>query len=290
MQQPRARPAGEAFWSILGQAMSEEPSNLDLLELTRRVYVSLNARDFDAVTAMFGPTSVWDVSRWGLGTHTGPKAIRQFLSDWFDSLQRYEVRVEEMHDLGRGVVLAVVDQRAQQAGSRGLLRVRSAPVFVWADRTIALITVYPNIAEGRAAAMRAGKPSSQRNIEVHEGIVEAVNARVVPEDLLAPGFRIESRLTPATDREYHGAVGLREWQSDLFEGFAGRAAFSAQSIIAASDGFVVARFSVVGRALRSTEPVDLDWVGVTWFSDGRAMRAVGYRSEEDALKAVGLAD
>ena len=125
--------------------MAEEPTTPDLLELTRRVYATLNRRDFDTLAGMFGPTSVWDVSRWGLGTHTGLRAIRQFLEDWFDSLDEYEVRVEEMHDLGRGVVLVVVDQRARQGGTRGVLRVRSAPVFVWAERTIALITVYPNI-------------------------------------------------------------------------------------------------------------------------------------------------
>ena len=138
--------------------------------------------------------------------------------------------------------------------------------------------------------MRAAIPSSQRNTDLHEEMVEAVNARQVPEGLIAPEFRIESRLTPATDHEYHGAAGLREWQSDLFEGFAGDAVFSVEKILAATDGFVVARFSVVGRALRSTEPVDLRWVGVMWFRDGKATRAIGYRSRDDAFKAVGLAE
>lgn len=270
--------------------MAEEPTTPDLLELTRRVYAALNSRDFDAVLAMFAPTAVWDVSRWGLGAHTGLKAIRHFLEDWFDSLEQYEVRVEEMTVLGRGVVLVVANQLARQGGSRGVLRVRSAPVFVWSDSSIALITVYPNIQEGRLAAMRAAIPSSQRNIDLHERIVEAVKAREVPADLLAPGFRIESRLTPATDRQYHGAEGLREWEDDLFEAFAGEADFGVEKVIAASDGFVVVRFSVAGRPLRSSEPVELRWVGVTWFRDEKATRAVGYKDQDDALKAVGLVE
>ncbi|HEY4895390.1 MAG TPA: nuclear transport factor 2 family protein [Solirubrobacteraceae bacterium] len=269
--------------------MSDENATPDLLELTRGAYEALNGRDFDALVEMFAPTSVWDVSRWGLGTHTGLKAIRNFLHDWFDSLQQYEVQVEEMHALGRGVVLVVVNQLAQQGASRRVLRVRSAPVFVWAEETIALITVYPDVEEGRAAAMRAALPSSQHNIDLHERIVEAVRARRVPAELLAPQFRIESRLTPATDRQYHGAEGLREWEDDLFEAFAGKVDFGVEKVIAASDSFVVVRFTVVGRPLRSSDPVELRWVGVTWFRDEKATRAVGYRDQDDALKAVGLA-
>jgi len=61
---------------------------------------------------------------------------------------------------------------------------------------------------------------SQRNVEVHDRVVEAVNAREVPEDVLAPGFRMENRASAATDYTYYGARGWNEWMSDLFESFA----------------------------------------------------------------------
>jgi ketosteroid isomerase-like protein len=270
--------------------MSQEPSAPDVLELTRRVYSALNARDFDAVTAMFGPTSVWDVSRWGLGAHTGLRAIRQFLRDWFGSLEHYEVHVEQMEDLGNGIVLVVAEQLARQAGQRGALRVRSAPVFIWVEGTLALVTLYPDVEEGRAAAVRAAQPSSQRNVVLHERIVEAISERADPHEMLASGFRIESRITAATDYIYDGAAGLLEWAIDLFEGFAGDVNFAVKEILAAGDDFVVASFAAAGRALRSTEPVELHWVGVTWFRDQKATRHVGFTSREDALKAVGLSE
>jgi ketosteroid isomerase-like protein len=271
--------------------MSQEPRTPDLLELTRRVYASLNSRDFDALMGVFGPTSVWDVSRWGLGTHAGLVAIRRFLEDWFGSLDEYEVQVEEMHDLGNGIVFVVVTQVAHRARSRGVLRVRSAPVFLWAEGKIALITLYPDVDEGRAAAVRAAEPSSQRNIDLHSHIVEAIGARrEVPHDLLAPGFLIESRMTSATDYKYHGASGLREWASDLFDAFLGGARYGVDEVVDASDDFVVAMFSVVGRGAHSREPLELRWAGVTWFRDGKATRAVGYTSRHEALKAVGLAE
>jgi len=132
--------------------MSEESAPAEPVALTRRTYAALNGRDFDTVLGMFDPVAVWDVSRWGLGTHAGLKAIRHFLEDWFGSLERYDVRIEEIHDLGNGVIWLVVLQIAHTAGSRSLIRARSAPVFVWAECRIKRVTVYPDIDEARAAA------------------------------------------------------------------------------------------------------------------------------------------
>jgi ketosteroid isomerase-like protein len=261
-----------------------------LAERTRRLYSALNLRDFDAVTAMFAPTAVWDVSRWGLGTHTGLRAIRQFLDDWFGKLEHYEVHVEELEDLGNGVVFAIVTQFAQQTRRRAALRVRSAPVYMWVDERIALVTLYPNIDEGRTAAARAASPSSQRNIDLHRDLLEAVAARRAPDALLAPGFFIESRMTPATDYKYHGASGLREWASDLLDAFVHGAKLAIDEVIVASDDFVVATLSVSGRGAHAREPLELKWVGVTWFADGKAMRAHGYPDRPQALRAVGLAE
>ena len=133
--------------------MDRGPATSGSVELTRRVYASLNSRDFDAVVATFAPSAVWDLARWGLGTHSGRKAIRRFLEDWFGSLETYEVQIEEMCDLGSGVVQAVVLQIGHRPGSRGQLRVRSAPVYVWEGGMIAQLTLYPDIEAGRAAAL-----------------------------------------------------------------------------------------------------------------------------------------
>ena len=134
--------------------MSEQSATPGPVELTRRAYAFLNARDFDSVTGMFASDSVWDVSRWGLGTHAGLQAIRHFLQDWFGSLEEYEVEIEQMHDLGNGVVWGVVLQMGRPAGSPSLLRVQSSPVFAWAEGRIARVTLYRDIDEGHAAAER----------------------------------------------------------------------------------------------------------------------------------------
>jgi hypothetical protein len=125
------------------------------IERTLDAYTALNRRDFDAVMHLFGAASVWDVSRWGLGAHVGPEQIRRFLDDWFGSLVEYEVRPEELVDLGGGVVSVVVLQVARRAGSRGELRLRSVAVFVWEGELLERVTVHPEIEEGLADAERA---------------------------------------------------------------------------------------------------------------------------------------
>ena len=128
----------------------------------------------------------------------------------------------------------------------------------------------------------------QRNLEAHERAVEAVNAREVPEDLLAPGFRMENRASAVTDYTYYGERGWREWMSDVFEVFAAGARYGVDEILAVGDDYVAATFSIVGRGRSSGEPLVFRWAGVTWFRDGKAIRAVGFTTAREALDAVGL--
>ena len=129
---------------------------------------------------------------------------------------------------------------------------------------------------------------SREAVDLHMRVVEAVNAREVPAEILAADFEMENRVSAVTDYVYRGADGWREWMSDLFEAFAEGARYGVEEVIAVGEDYVAARFSVVGKGALSGEPLALRWVGVTWFCKGKATRAVGYSSRSDALAAVGL--
>jgi ketosteroid isomerase-like protein len=129
----------------------------------------------------------------------------------------------------------------------------------------------------------------QRNLAAHSRAVAAVVAREVPSEVLAPGFRLENRVTAVTDYTYQGEAGWREWMSDLFEMFQEGAQYG-EELIAAGEDFVAASFCVEGVGARSGTPIEFRWAGVTWFRDGKATLAVGYPSRRDALRAVGLGD
>jgi hypothetical protein len=137
------------------RVMPEESTTPDPVELTRSVYAHLNSRDLDAIVGLMGPGSVWDASRWGLGIHAGPEAIRRFLEDWFGGLAEYGVRVDEIQDLGNGVVY-VVQMAHRAATERGYLELGALCVYQWVEHThtLARMTLYSDNDEARAAAER----------------------------------------------------------------------------------------------------------------------------------------
>lgn len=138
--------------------MPQQASTASALELTRRAFAAANGEDRDALMAFFGPDSVWDVSHWGLGTHVGSAAIRRFFADWMDGFEGYAVAVEELHDVGGGVVYGISIQSARAAGGGGYLRLRSAPVFVWSEGVAVHVIHYRDADEARLAAeMLAGR-------------------------------------------------------------------------------------------------------------------------------------
>jgi len=81
----------------------------------------------------------------------GQAAIRAFVEGWFGMYEELEFKLEEVHDLGNGVVFAVVLQEARPAGTAGHVRQREGWVYVWVGGLIARLTVL-DIDEARAAA------------------------------------------------------------------------------------------------------------------------------------------
>ena len=136
------------------RAMSEESTTPDPVALTRRAVESAAARDFDTAISFYGPGSVWDMSRLGLGTYEGLAAIRGLFEDWIGAYEEFEIEIEEILDLGSGVTLAVVRQGGRPVGSIGQVHLRYASVTEWTEGLIVWATHYTDINEARAAVER----------------------------------------------------------------------------------------------------------------------------------------
>ena len=132
--------------------MSEESTTPDLVELVRRQFEAGNRRDLDAVMSSFAPDAVFEGRALG-DTFEGRAAIRSFLEDWFGAYEELEFGLEEVRDLGNGVVFAVVTQNGRLVGSAGHVRQREGWVYVWVRGLIARLTI-SDIDEARAAAER----------------------------------------------------------------------------------------------------------------------------------------
>jgi hypothetical protein len=124
--------------------ISEESTTPDRVELTRRMFAPPAGIAWsqealvDTFTAFFAPDVVWESV--GLGTvFNGLQACREFVADWVARFEDYEADVEEILDLGAGVVFVKTGQAGRPIGSPETTRVpREAlvHVLVWEQGAI----------------------------------------------------------------------------------------------------------------------------------------------------------
>ena len=131
---------------------------------------------------------------------------------------------------------------------------------------------------------------SKENVELAYRYGDALNAREVPDGLLAPGFVMVNADTAVTDGTFHGGEGVIEWTRDILDLVEEGSPFFIEEIVAHQDDFVVATVGVEGTAQRSRMPIAFRWAAAFWCADGRLTRVVGYLQLGEVLKAVGLAE
>ncbi len=132
--------------------MSEESTTPDLVELVGRALEAANRLDLDAVMSSFAVDAVFEGRALG-DIFEGQAAIRTFVEGWFGTYEELEYGLEEVRDLGNGVVFAVVVQNGRPAGSAGHVRQREGWVFFWVRGLIARLTI-SEVDEARAAGER----------------------------------------------------------------------------------------------------------------------------------------
>jgi ketosteroid isomerase-like protein len=144
--------------------MPEEATTPDLVELTRRAYESFSRRDVDAVMRYYDRDVVFDLSPAGLGSYEGQAAVRGFFEDWLDAYEEFEFELEQILDLGNGVVFAAGRQKARPAHSTGNVQMHHGNVAVWVEGLLTRITHYNDIDEACAAAERLAQERAQADV------------------------------------------------------------------------------------------------------------------------------
>lgn len=134
--------------------MSEDPGTSDLVELTRRAFGFAKVGDWDGVLSFYGPDTDWDMTPGGLDKYDGPAALGRFFVDWTGSYKEWDIDLEEVHDLGDGVILAVALTRGRPSRRARWVELRFATIARWVGGRVARITSYTDIDEARTAAAR----------------------------------------------------------------------------------------------------------------------------------------
>ena len=138
--------------------MSQESTTPDLVELVRKQLEALDRRDVDGVMNNVAEDGVLEGR---VEEVEGRAAIRRFLGDWFRAWEELNYELEEVSDLGGGVVFAVVIQDGRPVGGDGHVRQREGWVFVWVRGLIARLTI-SEVDEARAAAERLAESRGGR--------------------------------------------------------------------------------------------------------------------------------
>jgi ketosteroid isomerase-like protein len=134
--------------------MPEESTTPDLVELTRRSLHAADRHHAEALMCFYAPDALFDVSDAGMGTFEGVAAIRSFLEDWWATWGDHLMEVEEIVEIGHGVVFIVVREDGRLAGSDGHVEQRRGWVLLWTQGVIERQMGYLDIGQGRAAAER----------------------------------------------------------------------------------------------------------------------------------------
>ena len=145
--------SGVSLLRDTSQRMTEESTTPDLVELTHQVFVAATNEDLDATTAHLAPDAALEMGD-VLGPLEGLAAIRAFLTEWWSMWEDHHHYVEEILDLGHGVVYAVIREDGRVKGSAEQVEARLAHVILWIDGLIVRDTAYASIDEARAAAER----------------------------------------------------------------------------------------------------------------------------------------
>jgi ketosteroid isomerase-like protein len=134
--------------------MPEDSTTPDLVELNRRFVEALNCRDVEATTSFFAHEAIWDALGPGDERLEGLAPIRAMLEDWFRPYEEYELEMEELLALGKGVAFAVAVHRGRLVGSSAVVQWRQGFVVLYDRDLIVRIASYEDIGEARAAAER----------------------------------------------------------------------------------------------------------------------------------------
>jgi hypothetical protein len=136
--------------------MADEPAAPEVVERTHSLFETLGRGDSGATLGFFRPDAVVDLTRDGVGRFEGATDIRGFAQEWLTTFEEWQFEVEEILDLGAGVVFARVIQRGRPVGVAGDVQQRNAWVVVWERDLVAQATGYhlADVDEARAAAER----------------------------------------------------------------------------------------------------------------------------------------
>lgn len=130
---------------------------------------------------------------------------------------------------------------------------------------------------------------SEGNLEVVRRWFEGLNnAGMPPLELCHPQVEIVNPPEFPVRGTYRGHDGVRQWKTDAFD-VIDELEVETEKLIDVGDGeTVVMLLRLRGLASHTRIPIDEPWAAVWTIRDGKLLRAQGYVSRREAMRAAGF--
>jgi ketosteroid isomerase-like protein len=288
---------GRAGWGILLRVSQEN------VEIVGRGYAHFSATG-EPLAEIVAADFVWDMSTFEgwVGLHEryeGIDGMREFLAEWIEPFDDWEIDVEALHDAGEQV-LAVCRQRGRARVSGVPVEMRFAQVFTVRDGMQVLMQMYADPADAfravgirereaaaPAAPARSDRAASERERLVRRG-VEAFSGGDA-ESLVAlcdAGFRMELVGVAGEEIAYEGTDGIRRFFADMAESWEWFG-FDVDGLRdLGTDVLLLGRWRGRGRA--SGVEVESPRAAIVSLTDGALTRLRYFVEQRDALTAAGV--
>ncbi len=95
----------------------------DNVEIVREGWRVWLRGDMDGLAAMWDPEIVWDTTHfhdWPESSYRGPDGVRQFLTEWLETWEDYEIEVDDVLSAPDGRVVSLIRQRGRGPGRAAL--------------------------------------------------------------------------------------------------------------------------------------------------------------------------
>jgi ketosteroid isomerase-like protein len=143
--------------------MPEQFQQGDLVERTRKLIAIANrAENLDAVLACYTPDAVLELRDASIpagmaAISEGMEAIGATLTEWWSVWDDHHHYVEEIVDMGNGVIYLVAREDSRLRASQARVEQTNAHVLRWVDGLIESHTIYRDADRARADAERLAR-------------------------------------------------------------------------------------------------------------------------------------
>ena len=272
------------------------------VQIVRRLYDAWLARDYEAVLSTYDPDIRLnpDPESWWVGVeedYVGHEGVNRYMRGVYEAFTDYRPEVEQIIDVGEGRVLTLAVEHGTGRGSGAEVQ-SSKTAHLWTLKDGKAVQLDLFLDRDRAFQAVGTVPPSG-NAELAAQGIAAINAAYAKDDIAPWRHHVEEFVDPELVLQGGGDVFTEgDWRGQ--EGAIGFVANQMEVLkemwlrldefIEVDEDRFIAGIAFGGQARHTAIPVELHPFHVFTLRDGRILRWQIFRTRQEALEALGMAE